>query len=657
MLNNSTVRSHIEIGRRFFALVACFAFLAIFSQTTFASDRCSLVKIKTFKTVAGSRYYQQGVGWVYSYSHEKKSVDVGHKIVAPAHVVFEGGQIFAECNGLSFELRLKGISPTLDLAVLEVLAEPSGSQVLTSLFSLNENLSPVNVDESVLKQNKVGYPAVAYIKNNHLTFMNLGVVSDDNKAKFNYQFPQYRKSILNSEGAIRPGMSGSPLYNSNTILPVGMNLKTKINDHVSLVLPTEELIPYLPQLEKNQDPWLAKHPFFGIQFLHVHDASAKSLRRYRQVFLKNEQGQLMKTYTEPCQFGSMVETTNWQFLATDNGNSSNKNIQQKGGGSWGDSGGGGSWGDSGGGKPIATGGYDDDTYYTGDANLSKKTALATQTLFFGSHQYFLSKNVCEHEGLIEQSFMTNQKRLLLGAEVKVDSIESPFKIDDVESLLLMLLVREKDQQGVRRIIFSGDESADLKLVCNEHNFGTQMKVFGHTVDASELQTFIPARPWNDFDINNFFSGASNTLNHILLMKEKKYLSKAGSNDVVYMECEDDGETLHIVSQNHDWSYDLEISDGELSGKFSISNIEKTYEVNPKPVGRFDFESGTRLWNYWAVDQKTGAKVQVVLDPANDPLVTIRFTDIPAYERTHHGHGLNNSMPPLEYMETQWFVRD
>lgn len=628
-------------------VVLVFSFLV---SSAHAQNSCSIVKVKTFKQVGSANYYQEGVGWVYGWQTNEKLVQSKTlKVVAPAHVVFEGSKIFADCDGVSLELIPKGISPTLDLAVLE--SKDVVAKNIKPLFELSANLSPVNIDESVLKDNTSGFPVVVHFNKSTLTYTNLGVVNGDLKTQFNYQFPQYQRSILNASGGIRPGMSGSPLFMANSKLPVGMNLKTKINDHVSLVLPTEDLIQFLPHLEKGLDPWALKHPLFEIGFYHAYDSATKSLQRYRQVLIKNEKGEVIQKYLEPCQFGSMVETSTWQVTGGGGSWGDSGGSWGDSGGSWGDSGG--SWGDSGGGKNKAQG--KKQTYYTGDLKLAQNAGgegLLKQIMYLGYNQYFLSKNVCEKEGLIESVMATGGRRLLLGGVMKFDSTLTPMKIDDIESLLVALLAQEKQRGAFVNKIYAGDELASLKLICNEKIMGRNLKAYGSKVDASELTRFIPKRPWNDFDVNQFFKHDANINSHMLLMREKKYLSRGGDSDVVYLECDDDGEQLNIVSKNQDWSYEFKISDGELSGSFSISNIDRTYDVKPKPLA-----GSKSLWNYLAEDPKSGAKIQVTLDPFNDPLVTIRFLEIPAAEKYKHGHGFNNTTPSLEYMESLWYVQD
>lgn len=628
-----------------------FVVFSLLAETALAQNPCSIVKVKTFKQVGTTNYYQEGVGWVYDWQSNKKSTQPKTlKVIAPAHVVFEGNKIFAECNNVSMELYSRGISPSLDLAVLE--SQDINSKYNSNfepLFELTDNLAPVAIDESVLKDNTAGFPVVVHFRKSSLTYTNLGVMNEQLKSQFNYQFPQYHRSILNTSGGIRPGMSGSPLYDSGSKLPVGMNLKTKINDHVSLVLPMEELIQFLPHLEKGVDPWTIKHPGFEIAFYHAYDAGTKSLQRYRQLLIKNEKGQVIQRYLEPCQFGAMVETSTWQPTGGGSWGDSG------GGGSWGDSGGGGSWGDSGGGTQAK---LRKNSYYTGDLKLSsgavgKNNDSAKEFMYSGLNQYFLSKNVCEKEGLIEAVPASGLKKILVGSEIKMNADLIPTKIDDIETLLLALLANEKNNGPSLKKIYAGEETANLKLICNEKIMGRKLKAYGSQVDNSELTRYIPTRPWNEFDVDKFFEqdkGGGN--NHMLLMREKKYLSKNGRNDVVYLECLDDGEKINIVSKNQDWSYDLEIADGELSGSFSISNIDTTYDVTPKQL-----KGSKSLWNYFAADKNTGAKIQVTLDPFNDPLVTIRFLEIPAVEKKRHGHGLNNGTPSLEYMESQWYIKD
>lgn len=695
LLNIFTVRNFL--AAKLTALVLFVLGLSPISG--FAQAPCSIVKVLSGKQINQHKFTQQGVGWVYSWAPGTSEFEKNNElnVLLPAHVIFEANKVFAECNDEMAELFVKGTSSSYDLAVLGFL-KPDVIKKFKPLFRIKKNK---NSDFDLTDLNKdifVGHQLMnltaAHFKGSQLIFTTLGIKNNDLKNEFNYQFPQYRKSILNSAGAIRPGMSGSPLFNGANTFPIGMNLKTKVNDHISLVLPTEEILPLLPELEKGRDPWKREHPNYDISFFHHFDPSQKILQRFRQLVIRDNQGKVIERYTEPCHFGSMVESTKWseiehnlviskkmsfedenknkfswsqyfQNKAAEKIKNSDKNWGQDEGSKiliGGGGGGGGSWGDSGGGLNGKTSSA---TLYTEDNNNSSNGKsnnggdwILKKLMFGGDAQYFLSKDVCPMEGLPVEDFQKKpENKILLASKLQLKKGPSvTVKANDLESLLLVLLGEEKlngagnfEKSISSNRIYKGDKAASLRLICNKDLLGKNLKVFGSHVDASEKETLLPSRPWNDFDVKRMFE--NKTTSHMLLVREKKYLSKMKENPVVYLQCEGDGDSLEIVSENSDWSYRFTIKNGILSGHFSISNIDKIYEI--KGEGTED----KHLFKYLAEDPEQGFKIQVILDPLNDPLVTIRFIDIPEEEKLKYSFSFNNTIPSLEFMESLWYVRD
>ncbi|MGZ3768868.1 MAG: hypothetical protein ACXVCP_05185 [Bdellovibrio sp.] len=673
--------------------------LNFFPVLALAQSPCSIVKILSGKQINEHKFTQQGVGWVYGWSDQNsKGGDLN--VVMPAHVVFEANKVFAECNGEMAELFLRGISPSYDLAVLGFVKPEVEKKNFIPLFRIKKDKEFVLTDlnKNVFAGKTLMNLTAAHFKGSELVFTILGIKNNDFKKDFNYQFPQYKKSILNEAGAIRPGMSGSPLFNGKDTFPIGMNLKTKVNDHISLVLPTEEFLPLLPDLEKGRDPWKSEHPYYDIGFFHQLDPSQKILQRFRQLVIRDSQGKVIERYTEPCHFGSMVETTTWtqvnqllnpntfseQSAPANQLNKLNNNFDwneyfkkettQKVrpiGKNWTESGtknqvagGGGSWGDSGGGlngKASSETLYTDDNNDTAADTVSGNNVeqLLKKLMFAGDAQYFLSKNICRKEGLLVETFPKSQQenRILLASKLRFkDGSLYSVKMDDLESLLLVIRGEEKlagagnfGKYSSTNRIYKGDETASLRLICNRDLLGKNLKAFGNLVDDDEKQTLIPSRPWNDFDVKRLFQQQGNA--HMLLMREKKYLSKTQENPVVFLECDSDGKSMEIVSENSDWSYRFTVENGKLSGRFSISNIDSTYEINGNG------SSEDHLFSYIAEDAEQGFKIQVVLNPINDPLVAIRFIDIPKQEKLRHSFGYNNSKPSLEYLESLWYVKE
>jgi hypothetical protein len=276
----------------------------------------------------------------------------------------------------------------------------------------------------------------------------------------------------------------------------------------------------------------------------------------------------------------------------------------------------------------------------------------------------LSKRNCSAEGLFDEK---SGKTLLAMRLQNSGANDYILKTDEVENLLLLMRVSEKREidlgDSFTQSIYKGDERADLNLICREDLLGSDLSIHGDKVDESELTTFLPARPWNELDVNQFFnlnSNATKAQMHMLLMKEKKYLSKNKDNPNVYLKCSKDKKTLDIHATVKDWAYHFRIGKEKFAGTFTISDIEDTDDWTDFNdwSNRYQFNTSTKnLWNYEVVDKEQGFRIVISLDPLNKPLVKIRFLEVPEIEKLRHGHWFQDGLPPLEYLESLWYIND
>jgi hypothetical protein len=622
----------------------------IFGHTSFADEKCSITSINSVKQIGIHKFKQQGVGWIYNHKNDYLPV---LKIVTPAHVVTESTLVFAECNGKSYELITSGVSPSLDLAILDFKNPKDASNTFNPLFQIKNNTEITDLNLSIFENNFSAFPAAAHFNNSKIVFTHIGATSSANEAKeqFNYEFPQYAKSIILFYGGIRPGMSGSPIFLSNNSLPIGMGLKTKINDHATLILPINELVKQLPKLEKGQDPWLTTHPQYQVKFYNQWDEKTSSLKRFRRLVLTQTNGQPISSFTEKCEFGTMTEVSHW--------------IPS--GGSWADSGG--SWGDSGGSGSNSSGKnkfktgvlYTPDLNHTSDATVKKSVEAL---MYGGTNQYFLSKETCNEEGLLLEPQQQSIIGIRLGKVLK--NQDFVLKIESVESLLLALRKLEQQHLAIESIlnmaIFNTQVLEDFDPICAKYLLGPNLRANGTKVDTSEQMTFMPARTWGDLDLKDFFKldkPINKTDSHMIIVREKKYLSSLAENDNVYLKCSEDKKTIDIVTAVKDIAYHFRIEKNHFSGAFSIGDISELGNIDdPTSIfNTYHFDVRTNnFWDYLVEDKKQGFKIQVILNPLNDPLVDIRFLEIPVEEKKKHSNSYQDTHPPIEYIESQWYVK-
>lgn len=394
----------------------------IFYQSSYAqagelqATNCSLVQIHSkLSTNSQKNYSLSGQGWVF-----KDERTIPHKlyILTPAHVVFGATTIQFQCpdghllNETQTKVKIVGISPTYDLAVLEVSKKIVPSQI-TPLFTYDgtSELKKI-VYPNINRVNSMKIPigsAFFWVENQKLNWASGG--TDPGLWPKTYSILPYRNEF-NSLNGVKPGMSGSLLMALNpTQRMLGMTTKTLINGPYSVSLPIEEIIEKLPFLISGIDPRKSeaeKHlPFVDFE-LKPNLVKNEELQRIRSLKIKNSNDEIKYLAEDSCPAGLLTPVSSWQLDTSGGGSIADGN----GGGTIADGSGGGSVSDSNHSQTSSTGIY--------SPTHGEFTQSNTGKLLWNRSVYF-TNNTCSTEN-IKWFGNSTIPRLLYGLSLQPDKI-------------------------------------------------------------------------------------------------------------------------------------------------------------------------------------------------------------------------------------------
>jgi hypothetical protein len=279
--------------------------------------QCKVISIRSEKNINDRIYAQYGVGTVFS-----KSPDNGVRhIFTPAHVVNHADQITGRCGNNFFDLKIKGISVTSDMAVLEVtnLDASATKNYLEPLFKLDREYlawpRTKSGSDSYVWSVPIGPES---IKKTEIWSVQWGQEIESKptpatEAKFNGIY-ESRPIIavdysIEINYGVRPGMSGSPVLDATNKKFIGVITKTQNYSSRSAGISMTSLKTDLPLLIEGNDKYgeKSKRGFYITDKLSV-DINSNELVRYRVLHLKNKKG---FEFTDACPNKIYTETTAW----------------------------------------------------------------------------------------------------------------------------------------------------------------------------------------------------------------------------------------------------------------------------------------------------------------------------------------------------------
>jgi hypothetical protein len=199
-------------------------------------NQCAIVKIHSLvKNSQDKLFHQEGMGWI-TFTHSRIGV------LTPYHVVAEGAQVFAECNGEFYSLSPLKVNPELDLAYFEIASSQKPSQLLKQLFpvivelgadgkSIRESYSPElqmlfslvsppvppddyqkNMTALSLSVSSYGIASAPEIKDRSSSLIVSPDFDSSAEAAVNTTDPLARFLVRVDGLGVRPGLSGSALF-------------------------------------------------------------------------------------------------------------------------------------------------------------------------------------------------------------------------------------------------------------------------------------------------------------------------------------------------------------------------------------------------------------------------------------------------------------
>ena len=243
-------------------------------------DRCEVVEIEGQRQSGKDSLSSIGQGSVFKSANEPKHLFV----LTAAHVVAGAEKVQVRCGGKVVQAKVRGISQTKDLAVLELEKIVSD---LTPLFVWDGFKLPVAEVRHLLPINRENWlPEGSHYIQTAADFVNrenlhLARVTEDGLKVIPNRFPVQielatqaaehpligsRSAVLLPKQGVRPGMSGSPIiytvlvprsgtseiFESKTFLS-GILLKTFLNETQSVAVPIETINEALPGLMNGLD--------------------------------------------------------------------------------------------------------------------------------------------------------------------------------------------------------------------------------------------------------------------------------------------------------------------------------------------------------------------------------------------------------------------
>jgi hypothetical protein len=225
-----------------------------------SSVTCHAVDIEAQKPVEDAKYLETGVGSVFTSKSEPGKLF----ILTAAHVVSNSDRIQIRCKKDTLDAKLRGISQTQDLAVLEI---SNPSKELKPAFNWDGISLPIpevmamlpqefNSDEKLL-------PGGYWLASSARFGSPVRVEAKFTTHPSEHPLLGSRSALLLEDHGVRPGMSGSPIlyraspagkHDRTVDLFDGLVTKTYVNHHESVAIPVDAVSKALPDLMQGKDP-------------------------------------------------------------------------------------------------------------------------------------------------------------------------------------------------------------------------------------------------------------------------------------------------------------------------------------------------------------------------------------------------------------------
>ncbi len=541
-----------------------FLVFSVFSNTALSIPpdpipTCNIVEVQAFKKFKDKNYRQQGHGWLIARDSEPNTP---LRVLTPFHVIAGSDTIALKCLDKTLKAKVVGGSPTLDLALLEIMdPHPENWEPLTVIDEMNTKITFQNKAQALVS-------AIILKKPLHL------------QKKSPYHNPVIKTSLEVASGianpllgtsvgiqvenfGVRPGFSGVPLLlleneksyrhklSKKTIL--GMITKTKINDRYSLAIPFQEIVSALPDLYDGIDPWIKTHPNGPYLSYSFRETDSEKIERTKQIILPKSSQNSELIFQEACPDFQYTETSEW-ILDT-----------------------GGDWGGGGGNSNISgfSGLFDLDNF-----------------ILFPDHAFIFKKNhTCKNEGVL----LPDGKRLI-GIQNKDGTTQRIWSLGDLFPLIVengSKLLEFLEKQGIFPPLIS------YAPFCNSIGLNNKTAFVTKSYDSNQSHFFLLNDP-EDKEGGFLSSKRFYFLSNALLEKESKEKSRikeAGTpldfNSEIRISCSPDQYVI-LLQYRHSFSLSL-LNYSEKNTKESISMPSDPFsnpEIDLNLILSPDFITGT-----------------------------------------------------------------
>jgi len=274
--------------------------LASFNQEP--SFPCRSIRVfSTGELPSGQEIESAGVGVLFRLSAGRPL-----RVLVPAHLVEGGATLAGRCRNSTFPLRLRGSSPTLDLAVLEIETKPveeflyeafvndlEATRYIPSTAIFSEADADLHQRDPFKKNLRKIQPVSVEFPE---TVDDASVKGDAFRLQDKY-WPGHSNPLIIQNAAIFPGMSGSPIFAHNRHgnpedigKPsfLGILVRTESGTPMSLALNYQDFRGHLESLDNGNDPWRRENSTGPRIEYQVEELLSHARRVRRMVFPKTD---------------------------------------------------------------------------------------------------------------------------------------------------------------------------------------------------------------------------------------------------------------------------------------------------------------------------------------------------------------------------------
>jgi len=225
------------------------------------------------------------------------------EIVTNAHVVADTDTVQVTLkDGRSFEGKVLGVDPVIDIAVVKITADKLPSVKLGNSHNLIPGQWAIAIGNPLGLDNTV----------------TVGIISAVDRTSAQVGIPDKRVNFIQTDASINPGNSGGPLLNAQGEV-IGVNTAIRADARgLGFAIPIEIAARVANQLYSTGR---VEHPFLGIQMVDLTSAKKDEINKDTKLNIKADKGVLIARVMDKSpaekgglQAGDLIQKINRQLI-------------------------------------------------------------------------------------------------------------------------------------------------------------------------------------------------------------------------------------------------------------------------------------------------------------------------------------------------------